>query len=418
MADGTETRSNTGDISYTAGQDIRFASLVTSLGSVYLAAGNVIVGGSIDSFGLIDITGNSLSMDMLRTQNNLSLALTGDLDLDVLDVARQLDLDAGGQARIGTFTVGGAADVNVGGGLSGQTMQLGSGNIKAGGELNYATINSGNLIINAGSMTFDSLTAPTVTANTGGNIAMGTVNVPTANFTAGGAIVDNNSRLNVNTLTMSAGRDIGSSAKPINLNTPTINRITSGGDIYIIQNSPGLSSLGLISAAGGFDITVPDGGFRNGNGGAVNLQAGASSRLYVHDTVGTWGGDNPITIQVRDGQMTIEAYNRFVDPANPGRPWMVFEGSLPDDSVFYQGETEIPGLVILNGRVIAGGSDILRELYRTQAYEVNNPELKSKQGIFGSPLFITGLTMVNEPVEMNMLAYLIESQFEIIREGF
>jgi len=418
MAQGTETRSTAGDIRYTAGQDITFASLIAPGGSVYLNAGNAVAGDEIESLGSISIAARTLRMTRLSTQNNASLTITGDLDMEVLNVGRQLDLRADGQARVGTLTVGGAANVNIGRGFTGQSMQLGSGAIRVGGGLDYATIRSGRLDINAGSITFDRLTASTVNARAGGNINMGTVNARTATFTAGRAIVDNNSMLHVNSLTMSARGDIGSSARPINLNVPNINRITSGGNITLVQNSPGLSTLGLISAAGGFDITVPNGGFRNGNGGEVNLQAGSTSRLYVHDTIGTWGGDNPIRIEVGGGDMNINTYNRFADPENPAWLWMVFEGFLPGDRIVYQGGAEIPGLVILNGRVIAGGREILRELYRTQAYAVENQELKSRQGVFGSPLFLTGLTMVSVPMEMDMTAYLIESQFSIETDGF
>jgi len=116
--------------------------------------------------------------------------------------------------------------------------------------------------------------------------------------------------------------------------------------------------------------------------------------------------------------MQVDAFNLLADPNNPAWLWMVFEGRLPGDRIQFEGLAEIPGLVILNGRVIAGGAAILRELYRTQAYEVENAELKAKQGIFGAPLFITGLTMVSESVEMDMLAYLIESMFNIETEGF
>jgi hypothetical protein len=82
-------------------------------------------------------------------------------------------------------------------------------------------------------------------------------------------------------------------------------------------------------------------------------------------------------------------------------------GNLKGDRVRYEGERVIPGLVILNDTVIGGDAGILRELHRTQAFVVETPELKSKQGVFGTPLFLHRLMQVREPMEIGLANYLL-----------
>jgi len=279
MVGGTETRSASGDITYRAGSNITFDRLVTPAGSVILDAGGALAGGTIDSFGSITLSGASLTMDELRTRNHAEITLTGDLTLARLDVAGQLDMGIGGNAQVNSLDVGQAGNMRVGGRFTGARMNVGSGAITVGGEYRYNTIMSrGGLNVRAGSITFDSLQAPSPVLNSRGDIAVGTVQANDVDFSAGGSVVDNNSMINAARITIAAGGNVGASGRPLHINTPTIDRITADGDIYLLQEHVGMSSLGLISAGGGFDVTVPNGGFRNGNGGALNLVATIRSR--------------------------------------------------------------------------------------------------------------------------------------------
>jgi len=78
-----------------------------------------------------------------------------------------------------------------------------------------------------------------------------------------------------------------------------------------------------------------------------------------------------------------------------------------------QGDMAIPGLVILDNRVIAGDSTLLQSIYRTQAFLVESPELKSRQGVFGSPIFLHQYMTIGQAMEVAFIENLLFGRAEI-----
>jgi hypothetical protein len=74
------------------------------------------------------------------------------------------------------------------------------------------------------------------------------------------------------------------------------------------------------------------------------------------------------------------------------------EGTIAvlDRSIQFLGLEEISGLVLFNGQLLLGNQSILIEIFRTEAFVVETPEIRSPQGVFGDPYFIHVYLQVSE----------------------
>ncbi|MBR4617210.1 MAG: hypothetical protein IKO55_16505, partial [Kiritimatiellae bacterium] len=71
----------------------------------------------------------------------------------------------------------------------------------------------------------------------------------------------------------------------------------------------------------------------------------------------------------------------------------------------YIGDGKIPGLVIYKGRIYAASPDLWLKINRALAFSIDTPELKSKQGVFGSPLFVHTDMDVSEAASIGTVDY-------------
>ncbi len=77
-----------------------------------------------------------------------------------------------------------------------------------------------------------------------------------------------------------------------------------------------------------------------------------------------------------------------------------------------------PCLVIQNNQVVGGQDGVMREIFRTEAFFVETPELKSKQGVFGSPYFLHSYLNISEPVALGFIDYVLYGQAKVTcKEG-
>ncbi len=65
-------------------------------------------------------------------------------------------------------------------------------------------------------------------------------------------------------------------------------------------------------------------------------------------------------------------------------------------------------LVFLDGRLIGGDINALNKLGALEAFPVQTPELKSKQGVFGDPYFLHDEINIANPLDINAIDYLLQ----------
>ena len=288
----------------------------------------------------------------------------------------------GGDTAVQTLSTGGKLTADIGGAATLKEAEIGgNAEMKVGGTLSFDTLRADDVKVDAGSLN------------------LGKLNAGNAELAARGSVGDNGSLLQVRSLTLTAGGDIGSEAKPINTEVSSqIDRI-AGRNIYLVEQSSGHDILlGTIDASGHLSLSaprigLPDGlhGFLDGNDDGLNLIAGDGLELNMGGRMGTAG--DPMEAQV-GGKWTI--LNGELGGTPMSYIYIVMGDTKYSDTPAYIGTIAIPGLVIVNGRPVLGHPDLLRKIYSALAFSVDTPELKSTQGIFGSPLFLhTDLALFN-----------------------
>ncbi|MEI6218527.1 MAG: hypothetical protein WCP86_06480, partial [bacterium] len=347
---------------------------------------------------------------------------TDDLDID----AGTLKASAGGNIYIeeadsvrvsGAVKGGGAVTLNVHGSLSGDSISAGSQlTVAAGGDINCTSLSAGGLMVLEGaSLNFDTLTAQSVDADVTGGIAMGRATLADlADFNAGGTISDHDSMITARDIYMLAGGNIGGSA--IGLNVNRISLIRAGGLVHVIQHAAGNTPLGLISAGDHFEVEVPNGGFSDGNGKGLNFKARNNSYLALHGTCG--GLCNPLQIDVNPGHLHVNGINISGADTPNGWVWISLEGILGRDpassrQIEYIGNVEIPGLVLFHNAAVMGDETVAGNILRTEAFSLETPELKSRQGVFGSPYFLHTYMNISEPIALGVVDYLLNGKASV-----
>jgi len=73
----------------------------------------------------------------------------------------------------------------------------------------------------------------------------------------------------------------------------------------------------------------------------------------------------------------------------------------------------VPGLVILGSLPVAGDTDVLAALFQTFAFVVEAPELRFRQGVFGSPYFLHSYLQISDPTAVGLVDYVLYGQASI-----
>ena len=374
---------------------------------------NVTIGGNLENARGTTVGGN-LNFDVKGSMTSPSIT-AGSID----------DLKTGGDLKVSdALKVNGSAEeINVGGNYDVKTTDIhGDATLNVKGSVTGTDMTvGGHLEANTGDLRFNTMTAGNVTWNAG-SIAMGKVSATDATFDAKGSITDNGSEVATKSLTMKATGDIGSSSAPIQTKTSggTLVKI-SGNDVYLKELGRGVIYIGSIEAGNRLELTVPNLG-KDGKGkllpapGGGHISAGkGGATLDVAGHVGWIGQRLKIDIQgpldlksgALDGRKTNNGYVYvIVDSKDKDQPFNVvqyWKNWIHDPNLKDQ---EIPGLVIIDGQVVAGKPELTRAIDRAEAFTIETPELKSVQGVFGQPLFVHTDMDVSEAASIGSVDHL------------
>jgi len=377
--------------------------------------GGGLVSDSLDVGGLLDGLDVAQDVDVktITVGDQANMMIGGGLVSDSLDVGGSLTrMDVGQNADIQNIQVGGQANMDVGGNLTANNMNVGRDAIlKVGGDTTIQDITAGSSFqLDGGrNLTFDNLDAGRVEVDVGGGIEMGQVNAGTASFSAGGSVNDNNSMLNVNNISIRAGGNVGSGNAPINLNVSTIDNI-SGNNIYLSQTRPGPLMVNTINAGNFLSLLVPYGQIYDAqNDGGLEQNAiiniSAANALFDADQIGQ--RNNPLDVNIPG---TISLRNSSGRPPESSYVWVHLANvanGLQGGTVDPDYTGNVPGLVIQNNQVVGGQDAVMREIFRTEAFYVETPELKSRQGVFGSPYFLHSYLQINEQIALGLIDYVL-----------
>ena len=307
------------------------------------------------------------TLDGIRTGGELSMTSGGAIAAtSPVESGGNSTIRSGGGASFTSLGVGGQLDLDVGGGCT-----IRSANVRGTSDMTIG-----------GTLTLDSLNSGDVLATVGGDMNGGLdVVAPRVDLTIRGTL--------------------GSESAPMKATVPYLDNIDCGGDLYLLQRVGGTTYLGSLSAGGSFDLTF-SGRVVDNNGGAINLSANGDSIVHLQETLGQWGagfGRVPVDVDIAPGTLSVRGFNLTADDNSLGWIWIVMDGRLSGSRID-QGDLPIPGLVILNNRVIAGDSALLQAIYRTQAFLIESPELKSRQGVFGVPVFLHQYMSIGQASEV------------------
>ena len=357
-------------------------------------AAKAIGGTSISAGGDVNITTTGGDYSVKTTNSG------GNTTLDVAGAVQGVEsIDAKSDATLGVKGAITAEEITAGGAL----VIQGQGGKGASGDLEFATMK-----------------AKSVEATTG-SIAMGNVDTGDATFDAHGSITDNGSEVVATTLAMTASGDIGSSGSPIVTKTGTLKTI-SGRNVYLEETSSGTVGVGTISADNRLEFAAPnlgkdgrltpsgDGRIKAGAGGALLDVAGHIGDLNDHITIELKNGGK---LELRSGSLNLNN-EMWKNKDDKGYLYVIVDAPGFEIEKWWEGynknggspDQKIPGLVIVNGQVLEGNPDLLRAIHRAEAFTIETPELKSKQGVFGSPVFIHTDMDVSEAASIGSIDYL------------
>jgi hypothetical protein len=327
------------------------------------------------------------------------------------------------QAREGSVAVGGNVanltamqisagnldSLKAGGGISIAALTVPNGNatVQAGGPITINTIDVGDSfrITGGQGFAFRTLSADAIDVDVNGRIGIGVAtarNGGTARFNAGtGDIVVNGSHCFSGDLTLLADGDIGSASAPIEFTCDHLREVR-GNNVWLDMANDGIVDVGSITAASDLHLMAATARLTDGNGDTDNIVAGGDADITVR-RLGTFG--DPLEMNI-GGTLTLASLDQ-PDPQQPGRVWI--HGKINDlgspDKVKFPAEP--PGLIVFNNQLVGGGEGVMREVFRTEAFYVETPELKSRQGVFGSPYFLHADMGISEPVALGLIDYLV-----------
>ena len=239
-------------------------------------------------------------------------------------------------------------------------------------------------------------------------------------MTVNGDLEDNDSLIEADNLIADVGGDIGTIDAPINVKVQRIDSV-KGHNVNITDKTiSDVVELGVIQAQGNLNLVAEsigmpngEGGYVDANGDALNISVGADALLNIAGYMGRASDQLEVKI---NGNVTIDSSNLFGLPiinvaGQIGTPinyfYMLFEGNAASlNWNRYIGNGKIPGIVIYNGQVYAASPDLWLKINRALAFTIETPELKSKQGVFGAPLFIHTDMDVSEAASIGAVDYI------------
>jgi len=306
-----------------------------------------------------------------------------------------------GSLQSGTLAAGGAATLNVGGAANVGTVDIDedlNGNVD--GLLTIASGEVGSIGQDGDGFTTDEfqlegdLASGAVTMDAGTFQMDGNLNAvgSAVNITANGGI-EGGGTLTAGALTLQGG-DIGAEENPFKVNSVNLQQITGAG-IYLIDTAAGQIALQVIEANGGnLVLQIPNASVNVDNGVAGRM-SGNNITLTVNNQFGSL--QNPVRVALgENGTLTVNGVNApllhiVIDgEADPGGLNIIYNADgfaiWGNDAKGYQ--------------IVGLGPEKERALNRALAFTVNTPELKSAQGIFGSPSFIHTRMNVSEARSM------------------
>jgi hypothetical protein len=436
---------NARDLYYTTGGDITIKTLITADNSVALDAGGDIIHGQlaekddIKAQNILLLAGGDIGegnrvvtdADTLaaRAGGSISLLEKGDvniaspgvmvkvpqLDSTTRDVGAnasgiqaggELDLEIEGNANANTIAAGGNADVNVGGSLD-------AGTITVGRQFN----------LDSGDFSFDRLRAGSVEATTG-NIRMGDVQTGSARFDSSGNITYGNGTLRASRLEMTARGSIGANNRPLMLDVGTIGNARAGRDLYLREVSGDMNIAGQVVAGNHLQLEVPAGNIVDAdNDGRVPINsigpgnADVVARTAKLDARKVGTAANPLEVSIA-GMLTLDS-TKAADKNDPGYLWVHINGRVGKGAldIEYGEGRNVPGLIIYNGQLVGGDAALLRQVFRAEAFIVETPELRSRQGVFGNPFFVHTDLDVAEATALGLFDFLMAGRASIIVAG-
>ena len=223
--------------------------------------------------------------------------------------------------------------------------------------------------------------------------------------------------LNVDSIIIEAGGNVGSESKPINLNVARIDEI-SGDNIYLRQNRSGALSVNSITAGDELKLLVPNGRVLDSqNDGILREQATINiraNRLTI-DAQQIGERRNPLDMDVDGSILLVNSQSGEGSVDGYGRSGYVWAHiwNVGDAKAKADYDQIVPGLIIQNNQVVGGDEAVMREIFRTAAFYVETPELKSKQGVFGSPYFLHSYLTISDPVALGLIDYVLFGQAKV-----
>ena len=369
----------------------------------------------------INASGN-YSVDTTTAGGTLDLNVDGDITSAMTIKANgRADLDVGGNADVGSLGAG-DLELDVKGNATIDSTSAKSMTANIGGDAEMSEIKVDEAVFEevGGDLIYDELTGNTLEATVKGNVEVGQTTVKkSVLMSVDGNVIDNESQITTDSLTMTVKGDIGSSSKPINIQAKKINEI-SGKNVSLNDTTVNdRVELGLIKADGGdLELTAANIGRDGGKGGYVkaggsgdNLVSGGNMTLRISGYAGT--PSKPLKINV-GGKLKLESGMLHGSDKETSGDWLTpisFFYLLTDGLAArlgwggYHGSGNIPGIVIYNGQVYAASPELWRKINRALAFSIETPELKSKQGVFGSPLFIHTDMDVSEAASVGSVDY-------------
>jgi hypothetical protein len=246
-------------------------------------------------------------------------------------------------------------------------------------------------------------------------------------FHVGGSLVGGTCTV-ARSMALIATGDIGAEGNRVRLEAPQVSHLKANNawiELANVSDAAGRSvRIGTLEAGGLLDVDVASTGSvvnANGEGSEAENLVGQQVRVRS-ERLGTWS--DPLRIAVGDEFLRLtsseelrKATGRQTEEGYPlGYVWAHLEGKIAGEDSgrhiagFGNGnrlDYPLAGLLIWNGAVIGGPDELVREIWRTEAFYVETPELKARQGIFGSPYFLNQYLEMGEGTAMGLVEYVL-----------
>jgi filamentous hemagglutinin family protein len=352
--------------------------------------------------GAGDLTvGGTAAGRELRIGRDLDLTVRRDLLYAEVEAGGAGQIDVGGRAEGDTLAVGGNLDLRTGDDLVYTSLASRDADIEVGGSMDVDEVDVGALDLAVrGSLTFREIEASRINASIGGLVKMARVNAGSrADFRAG-RIQDTGSNVRAGSISLSARGDIGDAGRPINLDTSNI-VLLRGNNVFVNNRRGGPTSLGLLEAVNRAELSVA-GSLVDGNGDDLNVQA-TSALLTTGREIGT--ARDPLEINLAD-TLTLAGGRDIASIL-----WGFFRGDLGRPPIRYGGpDAFAPGIAVLNGAVSLVNPELNAILLSAESYGDDLVGFKFRNSVFGDFYFLHLYLKVSEladDLDVNTIDYIL-----------